>query len=187
MKLRSGTTYPYGFGWSVDDFSGQRRYHHGGAWQGFKTYISRHLEDDLTVIVLANLSAVDPGELVDGVAALFNPTLAARTKAIADREPVVTERARRLISAAEEGKLTAEELAYVRAGFFPGTAKAYEETLKGAGRLVRLDLLEAQAMGDDRVYRYRAAFQKGTFLLVFGLAPDGRVSTFGLRRRDDFP
>jgi len=182
VKLQSGKTYPYGFGWVVDDFSGQRRQHHGGAWQGFRTYLSRYLGDDLTVIVLADVGPSDPREFVNGIAALFNPRLATPSEPIADREPAVTERARRLLGAAREGKLTAEELAYVRAGFFPGRAKAYEDMLKGAGELRRLDLLEAQAMGDDRVHSYRASFEKDTFKVTLGLAPDGKVSAFGIQK-----
>jgi CubicO group peptidase (beta-lactamase class C family) len=184
VKLQSGKTYPYGFGWAVDDFSGQRRQHHGGAWQGFRTYLSRYLGDDLTVVVLANVGPSDPREFVNGIAALFNPRLATPSEPVADREPAVTERARRLLVEAGEGKLSAGELAYVRAGFFPGRAKAYEEMLKGGGELRRLDLLEAQTMGDDRVHSYRAFFEKGTFKVTLGLAPDGKVSALGIQRID---
>jgi len=184
VKLQSGRTYPYGFGWVVDDFSGQRRQHHGGAWQGFVTYLSRYLGDDLTVIVLTNVSGSDPREIVNGIAALFNPRLATPSEAIADSEPIVTERARHLLVLASDGKLTPGELAYVRAGFFPDAAKAYEKLLKGAGELRRLDLLEARMMGDDRVHWYRALFEKGTFKFMLGLAPDGKVSSFGIRKID---
>jgi CubicO group peptidase (beta-lactamase class C family) len=187
VKLQSGKTYPYGFGWFVDDFSGQRRHHHGGAWQGFKTYISRHIQTELTVIVLANLAEIDPGAIAVGIAALIDPKLAVPTKPIADRDPAVTERFRRLLAAAGEGKLSPEELGHVRAGFFPGAAKAYEELLKTTGALVRLDLIETRDVGDDREFRYSAIFQKGSFGALLGLAPDGKVSAFGLWRRDPPP
>jgi CubicO group peptidase (beta-lactamase class C family) len=42
VTLTSGKRYPYGFGWSIDTVAGQLRIHHGGAWQGFQTYISRY-------------------------------------------------------------------------------------------------------------------------------------------------
>jgi CubicO group peptidase (beta-lactamase class C family) len=184
VKLQSGNTYPYGFGWSVDNFSGQRRQHHGGAWQGFQTYFSRHLGEDLTVIVLTNLSPSDPREIANGIAALFNPRLATPNEPIADREPAVTERARRILAVAREGKLTQAEFAYVRAGFFPGAAKAYEEMLKRAGELRQLDLLGVYVMGDDRVHRYRALFEKGTFKITLGLAPDEKVSAFAVQKID---
>ncbi len=187
VKLRSGKTYPYGFGWFVDDHSGQRRHHHSGAWQGFKAYVSHHLGSDLTVMVLANLAQADPGAIVAGVAGLVEPGLAVRTGPIADRDPVVTDRVRRLLAAAAEGRLSKEELTHVKAGFFPGVAKAQEAELQAAGPLVVLELMEAHEAGDDREFRYRATFQGGAFELTFGLAPDGEVARFDLARRDPAP
>lgn len=187
VTLRSGKTYPYGFGWFVDAFSGQLRQHHGGAWQGFKAYVSRHVGDDLTVAVLANLAEADPVEIANGLAALVDPRLAARDEPIPDRDPAVTERARRLLALAAQGKLSPALLAHVRAGFFPEVASAIERTLASAGSLRRLELLEAREQGDDRVYRYRATFSTGVYQLVLGLASDGGVSTFGLRPRRPRP
>ncbi len=69
----------YGFGWVCVDTPGQRRVAHGGAWQGFTTYIARYLDDRLTVVVLTNLSAdskSDPGKIARHVAGLVRPSLA---------------------------------------------------------------------------------------------------------------
>jgi CubicO group peptidase (beta-lactamase class C family) len=41
VTLKSGKSYPYGFGWQVGESNGKPWYYHGGAWQGFMTYISR--------------------------------------------------------------------------------------------------------------------------------------------------
>src|SRR4029453_7560949 len=48
VKLASGNGYPYGFGWGIEEIEGRKVYRHGGAWQGFETYIARYLRDDLT-------------------------------------------------------------------------------------------------------------------------------------------
>ena len=61
VTLNSGRRHPYGFGWEVDRIAGQDVHRHGGAWQGFKTYIARYLGDDITIIALANLAQADPG------------------------------------------------------------------------------------------------------------------------------
>jgi CubicO group peptidase (beta-lactamase class C family) len=76
VTLNSGTTRPYGFGWSLGDVRGHRIVQHGGAWQGFKSAIVRFPDDRLTVILLANLAATDPSKLAHGVAALVDPDLA---------------------------------------------------------------------------------------------------------------
>jgi len=77
VKLNSGKTYPYGFGWSIADVNGHRLFHHGGAWQGFTMHISRYVDDQLTIIVMTNLDSghSDPGKIAQGVAALYVPAL----------------------------------------------------------------------------------------------------------------
>jgi CubicO group peptidase (beta-lactamase class C family) len=64
----------YGFGWGVLNKDGHRLLEHGGAWQGFKSHISRYVDDKLTVVVLANLEQADPGVIADHVAKIYlNP------------------------------------------------------------------------------------------------------------------
>jgi D-alanyl-D-alanine carboxypeptidase len=43
---------------------------HGGAWQGFRTHISRYVDDKLTIVVLTNLEGADPGKIADHIAGL---------------------------------------------------------------------------------------------------------------------
>jgi len=73
--LTDGSHYPYGFGWDVQSWHGQPWYHHSGSWQGFETFISRYLADDLTVIVLTNLGDASPVHIGDGIAHLIDPAL----------------------------------------------------------------------------------------------------------------
>ena len=73
VKLQNGqpNSGSYGFGWSILTKNGHRVIDHGGAWQGFKTHISRYLDDKLTVVVLTNLDSADPGKIADHVASLY--------------------------------------------------------------------------------------------------------------------
>ncbi len=68
VKTTDGKSHPYGFGWSIGEFRGHKVVEHSGAWQGFQTYITRFVDDKLTVIVLANLGEANPGEIAHGVA-----------------------------------------------------------------------------------------------------------------------
>lgn len=178
VRLNSGKTFPYGFGWSIDEAAGQPLIQHGGSWQGFKTHIARYRADDLTIIVLANLAEAEPDAFVRGIAAILDPKLAPPAPGpIADREPEVVERLRGLLAAAREGGLSPDEFAYVRAGFFPDVAKMYAELLRGLGEPKSVDLLERRELGDDRVYRYAVAYEGGRTLRVrLGVAPDGKLS-----------
>jgi CubicO group peptidase (beta-lactamase class C family) len=72
-KLRDGKPNAghYGFGWFVESRHGHRLVEHEGQWQGFETQISRYLDDELTVVVLTNLSSADPHRIADKVAAIY--------------------------------------------------------------------------------------------------------------------
>ncbi len=61
----------YGFGWEIEKVHGHRRIGHSGSWQGFKTQISRYVDDKLTVVVLANLAEADPGKIAEHVAEMY--------------------------------------------------------------------------------------------------------------------
>lgn len=76
VKLNSGKTQPYGFGWSLGETNGHRVIEHGGAWQGFTSHIARYVNDKLTVIVLANRAGADSGRIGAGVAGLYVAELA---------------------------------------------------------------------------------------------------------------
>lgn len=77
VTLNSGRKHPYGFGWSVTRAAGQAVHAHGGSWQGFQTFISRFLGDDITVIALANLAQASPRRVADGIAQSLIPKLTA--------------------------------------------------------------------------------------------------------------
>lgn len=61
----------YGFGWFLNAYKGHKRMFHDGETMGFRTTIQRFLNDDLTVIVLANRTDVNPEELALKVADLY--------------------------------------------------------------------------------------------------------------------
>jgi len=181
VTLKSGKTYPYGFGWFLDESGGKPWYHHSGSWQGFETCISRYLADDVTVIVLSNLGDARPQRFVDGIAAIIDPQLAKLEPSapIRDREPAVTERLRTLLTAARQGKLSPQDLPYMR-GSFAAQVKHYEELLRPLDAQPRLNLVERREMGDDRLYTYVVVYGTSTLRVQLGLAPDDRVSVFDI-------
>jgi CubicO group peptidase (beta-lactamase class C family) len=77
--LNDGKPNPghYGFGWEISTLNGHKVIEHGGAWQGFTCDISRYADDNLTVVVLANLDAghARPEQIAHAIAGLVNPAL----------------------------------------------------------------------------------------------------------------
>ena len=52
VKLNSGATYPYGFGWGIEE--GGKMIKHTGSWVGFRTLIVRYIAQKQTLIVLTS-------------------------------------------------------------------------------------------------------------------------------------
>ncbi len=77
VKLNSGETRPYGFGWRVATVNGHRLIAHGGAWQGFTMSIDRYVDDRLTIVVFTNLDENNsrPEDIAKDVAAIYIPGL----------------------------------------------------------------------------------------------------------------
>ena len=73
VTLNDGSTYPYGFGWRVEQIQGHRVVHHPGSMPGFRANIARLVDAGVTFIVLMNLDAVDIDSVIGGLAAIHLP------------------------------------------------------------------------------------------------------------------
>ncbi len=71
--MNNGAEIDYGFGWRLDSYRGHDRMAHSGSWIGFRTYISRFVPEQLTVVVLSNVSNFEAGAYVDRVADIYLP------------------------------------------------------------------------------------------------------------------
>jgi CubicO group peptidase (beta-lactamase class C family) len=90
VKLNNGSTAPYGFGWQIKKTdSGHRLLEHGGAWQGFVSYIARYPDDNLTVVTFCNRAGASAGYIAKRVAGLYLPELAPRVHAAVKLDPAL--------------------------------------------------------------------------------------------------
>ncbi|MBT9163150.1 MAG: Penicillin-binding protein 4* [Chloroflexi bacterium] len=69
--LNSGERLDYAFGLIIGDYNGMRMVSHGGAFVGFRAEMIRFPEQEFTVICLANLSSINPGQLARQVADVY--------------------------------------------------------------------------------------------------------------------
>jgi D-alanyl-D-alanine carboxypeptidase len=74
-KLNDGSTKPYGFGWEIGKIGPHRLVHHAGTMWGFRSDISRFVDDRLTVVVLTNVFGALPEKISAGVASFYIPDL----------------------------------------------------------------------------------------------------------------
>jgi len=170
----------YGFAWSIDRIGSHKVIQHGGAWQGFTTYIARYVDDKLTVVVLTNLDAghARPGKIAHAVAGLYAPELTPpEVKPIADKEPQVTALLRDVLQETAEGKVDPEVFTpKLRAELFPSEIEQTGDFLKPLGPLLSLDLLERSEEGELRMYRYRAVYKETTISIKLGLNKEGKIA-----------
>jgi CubicO group peptidase (beta-lactamase class C family) len=90
VKLNNATTAPYGFGWRIAKTdSGHAVLEHGGAWQGFASYIVRYPDDRLTVAVLCNRAGASTGYIARHIAGLYVPSVAPRLRTAIKVDPAI--------------------------------------------------------------------------------------------------
>jgi CubicO group peptidase (beta-lactamase class C family) len=183
VRLNNNKTTDYGFGWSLGLVNGHHIVEHGGAWQGFTSYIARYVDDKITVIVLDNLAGANAGKIARHVAAIYNPELA--RKAIEDKEPQVTAFARHLLekltqSTAEANLFTPD----AHTEFFPARAERIARLLKSLGTLNKIQLVERSDKDEYRVYGYDLFFQNGRRYFRLSLTKENKIAE--MLTQDDF-
>jgi D-alanyl-D-alanine carboxypeptidase len=90
VKLNNGSTAPYGLGWGIHTTkAGRRMLEHGGAWQGFVSYIARYPDDGLTVVAFCNRAGANAGYIAKRVAGFYLPELAPQARSAVKLDPVI--------------------------------------------------------------------------------------------------
>lgn len=170
----------YGFAWEINSVNGHRVIEHGGAWQGFTTYIARYVDDRLTVVALTNLDSghSNPKKITSGVAAIYSPVLkVAEEKPIEDKEPQITQRVKELVRGIADGKAKPEQFTEeMQKRLFPDEMQELGPALKEFGELKTLELMERTEEGERRNYRYRAQFPNLTLMISVGLTKDNKIA-----------
>ena len=183
VKLKDGTTADYGYGWQLGAQNGHPHIGHGGSWQGFKTQMSRYVNDKLTVIVLANSAAASPAKLANAVARQYVPGLANQiAKPIADSEPAVTAQVRELVAQIARGRVEPGQLSDNAAAIYTeARVKSIAGQMSELGALKSVELIERKVDGETRSYRYRFMFANETVLAGVKFDKANRIDQLSLR------
>lgn len=70
VRLVTGRTEGYSQGWGLSTYRGRRVVHHAGGVPGYSAFFGRFIDDDLTIIVLSNLSGFDCVGLAQPISSL---------------------------------------------------------------------------------------------------------------------
>jgi D-alanyl-D-alanine carboxypeptidase len=187
VRLTDGSTFPYGFGWSVDERRGHRWISHTGITG---TEFSRFPDDKLTAIVLTNLGAligarelVNPWGLTLGVAGRYIPGLLVGTQKVEpDPDPAATERLRDSLGRLARGEdiptVNPKLRIYIAKDVLTERLRTLQSFTYVTCDDVRGRNMEMLGEGVSRVCHYRLVNAEGTRYYSFFLTDDGRVATF---------
>ena len=177
-KLSSGQEAHYGIGNELDRDHGHLVAGHQGGGSAFNATFLRFPNDELTVIVLGNLTQTPSRPLAMRIAAIYLPDLSdATNRGIADPDPALTATLRGVLASAAQGKTEPELFApEVREKLMPFLQRMGPQFLGPLGELKSFALLEISEANGHVVRRYRATFAKGQSIVwTFELTKDGKV------------
>ena len=185
-RLRDGRTKDYGFGWHLGEHHGRRLAFHGGAWQGFKTFIIHFLATELTIIFLANSWETRDFKFARSLASTFYPAFALPAeRTIADRDPKTTSLIRRALMQVAMRKL--DERLFTpdcRAVLLGEEGKRIAQSLNAFSLPVAIihssELIEQKTENNRRFYRYLLTDIGGSLSLTVQLTTDNKIASIQL-------
>jgi len=187
VKLDDGVRKTYSFGWHTDEMHNRRIVYHGGAWQGFKSFIVRFPDDKLTIIFFANLWQTNEIRLARGLIAKFYPEFALPlAQPLEDKEPKVTASVRRALLQFAKGKADSNLFTLeARAEIFPNQAEQIGKWLNLLSNPITIiysnELIERREENGLRVYRYLLNDLETTLFCTVKLTKDGKIASLQLR------
>jgi CubicO group peptidase (beta-lactamase class C family) len=185
-RISDGSEKAYGFGWHTEKINNRRFIFHGGAWQGFKSFIGRFPDDKLTIIFFANSWDTKDFKLARGLAAIFYPELALPAgQPIEDKEPQTTSLIRKVLLQFSGGSADSNLFTTAaKAEIFPARAKQFAKQLNSLSIPVAVistsELVERREENELRIFRYLLSDVTRAFSCTVRLTKDDKIADFQL-------
>ena len=186
VEFSDGSKKLYGFAWHTDTIHNRRIIFHGGAWQGFKSFIVRFPDDKLSIIYFANLWDTRDHKFTRGLIATFYPEFSLPPlNPIADKEPQVTALVRRVLLQLAGGKADPELFTpAARAKLFPDDAVSLASCLNLFSLPVAVihtnELIERREQNGLRLYRYLMTDPGRSLVSTVALTADNKIASIQL-------
>ena len=137
------------------------------------------------MILLTNLGEAEPDVFADAIAAAINPKLGLPSQPLKDQEDAIGKRVRALIAGLAGTRSPPRTSLFCR----PATSRPWPRITRNSSRhwvnWRAFSLVERHERGDDRWYRWRAAFKEKALEVTLSLAPNDKVSWFYLKPVSD--
>jgi CubicO group peptidase (beta-lactamase class C family) len=187
VRLNSGMTYPYGFGWRIETLRGHPVRRHAGQTSGFSASIALYPEDRMTVIVLCNIGTDGVASHIgQAIAKLQAPALSLSTLEIKrDEDPQTTARLRELLTGLLADKTSSAMLTKdALNSLSTDPERASWQRIAAYGPLRALDVVGREVEGSGRRLSYRAEVGEHLLLLSFVLNGDGKIAELRLEEEE---
>jgi D-alanyl-D-alanine carboxypeptidase len=182
VRLNDKNSYPYGFGWLVNDVNGHQRIRHPGGVPGFVAEFDRFPDDRISVIIMANIENRDLSDLAAKVAGYYDAALKpSLPPPIPDKSPDVTARIRSIINGLASGSLDKEQFAPKLASQL--SMQMNSGAFKPLARLGPMDSLEvtsSEKNADATHYKYRVTYKGISLSAHCSLSNEGKILMFVL-------
>lgn len=188
VRLNNGSQHPYGFGWHVDNVDGHRLVFHGGAWQGFKSFIGRFPDERLTIIFFANLWDTREFKLAGDLVSFFYPQIKRPVfPASEDHHPKISLFVRNTLLHISTANVNQESFsAEARATVFPQKIRELETTLRSLSIPIAViftsDLIDRHEKGAVTTYRYLLSDVVKSFICTVSLNSDSEITALEIEQ-----
>ncbi|HXI11845.1 MAG TPA: serine hydrolase domain-containing protein [Thermoanaerobaculia bacterium] len=175
----SGALAPfnYGFGWWVGQYHGRRFMTHGGGTPGFSSFITRFVDDRITIIVTTNHSDRVLDHLAHDIAGMYVPGLSRPKDPRADPDPARSKRLKNILLDLGTGSATAEPFTPPFQRFLTtGGGKGVWQWVLADGPMTSFTFSEAERTDDAEVIRFKAVLGAVTRWFSFTLTKDGKIA-----------
>ncbi|CAN5427682.1 hypothetical protein BH20ACI1_BH20ACI1_06240 [soil metagenome] len=187
FTLIGGKENPYGFGWNVIEFRGQKLLSHGGQTAGFAANISRYTDADLDVVVLTNLGTQGAGSAIArGIAKIYIPSISLKNlKTQPENDAKISKLIGNAFEEVSQNKLNPELLTdSLIKNLSTEHAKAENTRILSFGKIKKLDFVSGEISEGKKVYRYKAETPKRIFLWRFAVNDEGKISEMTLEEEE---
>jgi len=178
--LRIGSAlapYNYGFGWWIEQYHGRRFVTHAGGTPGFSSFITRFVDDRITVIITANHSDRILDHLAVDIAGMYVPALSRPMNLRRDPDPARSERLKKVLLDLGASAVKPEQFTQPLQRFLTtGSGKGIWHWVLADGPIKSFTFNEGERIGNADVLRYKAVMGEVTRWFSFTVEDDGQIA-----------
>ena len=169
--------YNYGFGWWIERYHGRRFVTHGGGTPGFSSFITRFVDDRITVIVTTNHSDRILDHFALDIAGMYVLKLSRPKEPQTDPDPAKSERLKKVLLGLGAGAASPEQFTQRFQRFLTtGIGKGIWQWVLADGPINSFTFSERERIDDSDVIRYKAVLGKATRWFSFTLTEEGKIA-----------